>query len=99
MVTTTFLGCLFQCLSTLLVEKFFPILNLSLPWSNLGPFPLVTCYLGEIKQITPDNDPSQLIGFSQAVVKVVAHRGKDFSICIKAASVGKKSTAELLQTT
>lgn len=79
--------------------KILPHTQSKPPRSNLGPFPLVTCYLGEIKQITPDNDPSQLIGFSQAVVKVVAHRGKDFSICIKAASVGKKSTAELLQTT
>ena len=46
--STTSLGSLFQCLTTLLV-KFFLLSNLNLPWCNLRPFPLVlsTCYLRE----------------------------------------------------
>ena len=37
--STTSLGSLFQCLTTLSVKKFFPIPNLNLPWHNLRPFP------------------------------------------------------------
>ncbi|KAK4824318.1 LOW QUALITY PROTEIN: hypothetical protein QYF61_013593 [Mycteria americana] len=39
--STTSLGSLFQCLTTLSVKKFFLIPNLSLPWCNLRPFPLI----------------------------------------------------------
>ena len=39
--STTALGSLFQCLTTLSVKKFFLISNLNLPWCNLKPFPLV----------------------------------------------------------
>ncbi|KAK4828289.1 hypothetical protein QYF61_024954 [Mycteria americana] len=39
--STTSLGSLFQCLTTLLVKKFFLISNLNFPWCNLRPFPLV----------------------------------------------------------
>jgi len=37
--SATSLGSLFQCLTTLLVKKFFLITNLNLPWHNLRPFP------------------------------------------------------------
>ncbi|KAK4822235.1 hypothetical protein QYF61_011876 [Mycteria americana] len=39
--STTSLGSLFQCLTTLSVKKFFLTSNLNLPWLNLRPFPLV----------------------------------------------------------
>uniref|UniRef100_A0A8V0XGV5 EH domain-containing protein n=1 Tax=Gallus gallus TaxID=9031 RepID=A0A8V0XGV5_CHICK len=39
--STTSLGSLFQCLTTLSVKKFFLIFKLNLPWCNLRPFPLV----------------------------------------------------------
>ena len=39
--STTSLGSLFQCLTNLLVKKFFLIPNVNLPWGNLRPFPLV----------------------------------------------------------
>ena len=39
--STTFLGSLFQCLTTLSVKKFFLISNLNLPWCNLRPLPLI----------------------------------------------------------
>ncbi|KAK4824589.1 hypothetical protein QYF61_016834 [Mycteria americana] len=38
--STTSLGSLVQCLTTLLVNKLFLISNLNLPWCNLRPFPL-----------------------------------------------------------
>jgi len=40
--STTSLGSLFQCFTTLSVKKFFLISNLNLPWCNLRPFPLLT---------------------------------------------------------
>ena len=46
---TTSLGSLFQCLTTLSVEKFFLISNLNLPWHNLRPLPLVLLYLRALK--------------------------------------------------
>jgi len=39
--STTSLGSLFQCLTTLSVKKCFLISNLNLPWHNLRPFPLI----------------------------------------------------------
>ncbi|KAK4828136.1 hypothetical protein QYF61_023934 [Mycteria americana] len=39
--STTSLGSLFQCLTTLSVNKFILISNLSLQWHNLKPFPLL----------------------------------------------------------
>ena len=39
--STTSLGSLSQCLTTLSVKKFFPISNLNLPRHNFRPFPLV----------------------------------------------------------
>jgi len=42
--STTSLGSLSQCLTTLSVKKFFLISNLNLPWCNLRPLPL-SCYL------------------------------------------------------
>jgi len=39
--STTSLGSLFQCFTTLSVKKFFLISNLNLPWHNLRPFPLI----------------------------------------------------------
>jgi len=39
--STTSLGSLFQCLTTLSVKKCFLMSNLNLPWCNLRPFPLV----------------------------------------------------------
>ena len=39
--STTSLGILFQCLTTLSVKKFFLISNLNLPWLNLRPFHLI----------------------------------------------------------
>ncbi|KAK4825477.1 LOW QUALITY PROTEIN: hypothetical protein QYF61_027632 [Mycteria americana] len=45
--STTSLGSLFQCLTTLSVKKFSLISNLNLPQRNLKPFPLVLWLLGE----------------------------------------------------
>ena len=42
--STTSLGSLFQCLTTL-SEKFFLMLNLNLPWRILRPFPLILSQL------------------------------------------------------
>ena len=39
--STTSLGSLFQCWTTLSVKKFFLISSLNLPWCNLRPFALV----------------------------------------------------------
>jgi len=36
--STTSLGSLFQCLTTLSVKKFFLISNLNLPWHSLRPY-------------------------------------------------------------
>jgi len=52
--STTSLGSLFQCLTTLSVKKFFLISNLSLPWWNLRPFPLI------LSPITSENGPIPL---------------------------------------
>ena len=45
--STTSLGSLLQCLTTLSVYKFFVISNLNLPWRNLRPYqspaPLQSC--------------------------------------------------------
>ncbi|XP_072708486.1 COP9 signalosome complex subunit 5 isoform X2 [Ciconia boyciana] len=51
--STTFLGSLFQCLTTLPVKKFFLISNLNLPWHNLRPFPLVLWLVTWEKRLTP----------------------------------------------
>ena len=39
--STTSLGSLFQCLTTVSVKKFFLISNLNFPWHNLRPLPLI----------------------------------------------------------
>jgi len=51
--STTPLGSLFQCLTTLSVKKFFLIFNLNLPWLNLRPFPLVVSPVNREKRPTP----------------------------------------------
>ena len=51
--STTSLGSLFQCLTTLSVKKFFLISNLNLPWCNLRPFPLVLSPVTSEKRPTP----------------------------------------------
>ncbi|KAK4821803.1 hypothetical protein QYF61_003832 [Mycteria americana] len=66
--STTSLGSLFQCLTTLLVKKFFLISNLNLPWRNLRPFSLVLSLVTWEKRPTPTslqppfrlNNPSSL---------------------------------------
>uniref|UniRef100_A0A803VZZ8 WD repeat domain 31 n=1 Tax=Ficedula albicollis TaxID=59894 RepID=A0A803VZZ8_FICAL len=44
--SSTALGSLCQCLTTLLAKKFSPTSNLNLSWHNLRPFPLIACSLG-----------------------------------------------------
>ncbi|KAK4832220.1 hypothetical protein QYF61_021067, partial [Mycteria americana] len=51
--STTSLGSLFQCLTTLSVNKFFLISNLNPPWCNLRPFPLVLSLVTWEKRPTP----------------------------------------------
>ncbi|KAK4812358.1 LOW QUALITY PROTEIN: hypothetical protein QYF61_018808 [Mycteria americana] len=51
--STTSLGSLFQCLTTLLMKKFFLTSNLNLPWCNLRPFPLVLWLVTWEKRPTP----------------------------------------------
>ncbi|KAK4832719.1 LOW QUALITY PROTEIN: hypothetical protein QYF61_025208, partial [Mycteria americana] len=51
--STTSLGSLFQCLTTLSLNKFFLISNLNLPWCNLRPFPLVLSLVTWEKRPTP----------------------------------------------
>ncbi|KAK4824091.1 hypothetical protein QYF61_010602 [Mycteria americana] len=71
--STTSLGSLFQCLTTLSVKKFFLISNLNLPWHNLRPFPLVLSLVTWEKRPTPTslqptfrlNNPSSLSRSSQ----------------------------------
>ncbi|KAK4829020.1 hypothetical protein QYF61_001795 [Mycteria americana] len=48
-----FPGSLFQCLTTLLVNKLFLISNLNLPWRNLRPFPLILSLVTWKKRPTP----------------------------------------------
>lgn len=45
--STTALGSLFQCLTTLSKKKFFLIANLNIHCLNLTLFPPIACYLGE----------------------------------------------------
>jgi len=51
--STTPLGSLFQCLTTLSVRKCFLISNLNSPWHNLRPFPLVLSSVTSEKRPTP----------------------------------------------
>ena len=51
--STTTLCSLFQCLITFLVEKFFLIHNLNLPWCNLRPSALVLSLVTWEKTPTP----------------------------------------------
>ena len=51
--STTSLGSLFQCLTTLSVKKCFLTSNLNLPWRNLRPFPLVLSPVTSEKRPTP----------------------------------------------
>ncbi|KAK4810582.1 hypothetical protein QYF61_007319 [Mycteria americana] len=46
-------GSLFQCLTTLSVNKFFLMSNLNLPWCNLRPLPLVLSLVTWEKRPTP----------------------------------------------
>ena len=39
--STSSLGSLCYCITTLSEKKFFPILNLNLCWHSLRPFPLI----------------------------------------------------------
>jgi len=51
--STTSLGSLFQCLTTLYVKKCFLISNLNLHWCNLRPFPLLLSPFSSEKSPTP----------------------------------------------
>jgi len=51
--STTSLGSLFQCLTTLSVKKCFLISRLNLPCHNLRPFPLVLSPVSSEKRPTP----------------------------------------------
>ena len=51
--STTSLGSLFQCLTTLSVKKFFLIYSLNLPWRNLRLLPLVLLLVTREKRPTP----------------------------------------------
>ena len=51
--STTFLGSLFRCSTTLLVKKFFLISDLNLPWHNLRPFLLIPWLVTWEKRLTP----------------------------------------------
>ena len=51
--STTSLGSLFQCLTTLSEEQFFLISNMNLPWHNLRSFPLVLLHVMWEKRLTP----------------------------------------------
>ena len=53
--STTYLGSLFQCLTTLSVKKFFLISNLNLPWLNLRPFHLV------LSPVTSEKRPTSFL--------------------------------------
>ena len=44
---------LFQCLTTLSVNKFFLISNLNVPWCNLRPFPLIPSPVTSEKRAAP----------------------------------------------
>ncbi|KAK4807471.1 hypothetical protein QYF61_008239 [Mycteria americana] len=54
--STTSLGSLFQCLTTLSVKKFFLMSNLNLPWRNWRPFPLILSLVTWEKRPTPPLD-------------------------------------------
>jgi len=56
MTPATSLGSLFQCLITLLVNKFFLLSSLKLPWRNLKPFPLVLSLVTWEKRLTPTDN-------------------------------------------
>ncbi|KAK4824542.1 LOW QUALITY PROTEIN: hypothetical protein QYF61_016146, partial [Mycteria americana] len=58
--STTSLGSLFQCLTTLSVKKFFLISNLNLAWHNLRPFPLILSLVTWEKRPTPTSLPNLL---------------------------------------
>jgi len=51
--STTSLGRLCQCLTSLSVKKFVLIFNLKLPWPNLRPLPLVLSLAAWEKRPTP----------------------------------------------
>jgi len=51
--SSTALGSLFQCLTTLSAKKFFLIANLNLPWHNLRPLPRNLLEMG-----TPNSAPT-----------------------------------------
>ena len=51
--STTSLGSLVQCLTTLSVKKFFLISNPNLPWRNLRPLPLILWLVTWQKRPTP----------------------------------------------
>ena len=53
--STTSLGSLFQCLTTLSANNFFLISNLNLPWCILKPFPLV------LSPVTSEKRPTLLL--------------------------------------
>ena len=51
--STTLLGNLFQCLTTLTVKNFFLISSLNLPASSLKPFPLILLLPALMKSPSP----------------------------------------------
>ena len=57
--STTSLGSLFHCLTTLSVKKCFLISHLNLPWCNLRPFPLI---LSPVRRDQPQSRSNHLSG-------------------------------------
>jgi len=53
--STTSLGNLFQCVTTLCVKNFLPISNLNLPCLSLKPFPLVLSLFTHVNSRTPSS--------------------------------------------
>ena len=71
--STTSLGTLFQCLTTLSVKTFFLISNLNLPWFNLRPFPLI------LSPVTSEKRPTSILLHSCLLVILT---DKDLLLCL-----------------
>ncbi|KFW80123.1 Unconventional myosin-X, partial [Manacus vitellinus] len=84
--STSFLGSLFQCLTTLSMKKFFLMFNINLPWHSLGPFPgvlsLVTWEKGQthtwplLSGICRECFTFQLLCFSPGYWNIIVHGRK-----------------------
>ncbi|KAK4822238.1 hypothetical protein QYF61_011879 [Mycteria americana] len=60
--STTSLGNLFQCLTTLIVKNFFLISSLNLPSFSLKPLPLVLSLHALVKSPSPAQDTVDFLG-------------------------------------